>query len=203
MTPEIEAARRLGAATLYEASGVDCSLDPGIRAVWAGAVAAGPAYTVRCHAADNLPIHHAMERIARGAVLVVDCGGVLAGYWGDVLTTAAQERGVAGLVIDGGVRDVAQIRDLGFPVFSRGVSVRRTVKHAQGLLNVPMVIGGVSVSPGDLIVADEDGVICLAAGSVSAVVGRGEARARKETAIVAELRAGRSTVEIYSLPDRN
>lgn len=199
----IEAARRLGAATLYEASGVDCSLDPGIRAVWVGAVAAGPAYTVRCHAADNLPIHHAMERVPAGAVLVVDCGGVLAGYWGDVLTAAAQERGVAGLVIDGGVRDVAQIRDLGFPVFARGVCIRRTVKHAQGLLNVPIVIGGVSVAPGDLVVADEDGVISLAAASVAAVVERGEARARKETAIVKELRAGRSTVEIYSLPSRS
>jgi len=198
----IETARRLGAATLYEASGVDCSLDPGIRAVWVGALAAGPAYTVRCHAADNLPIHHALERVPQGAVLVVDCGGVLAGYWGDVLTTAAQERGVAGLVIDGGVRDVAQIRDLGFPVFSRGVSVRRTVKHSPGLLNVPLVIGGVCVAPGDLVVADEDGVISLSAASVAAVLERGEARERKEKGIVAELRAGRTTVEIYSLPAR-
>jgi 4-hydroxy-4-methyl-2-oxoglutarate aldolase len=199
---EVDAARGLGSATLYEASGVDCSLDPGIRTVWVGAATAGPAYTVRCHPADNLPIHHAMERVSPGSVLVVDCAGVLAGYWGDVLTAAAQTRGVAGLVIDGGVRDVAQIREMGFPVFSRGVCVRRTVKHSQGLINVPIVIGGVRVSPGDLIVADEDGVIALPAASVAATIERGKDRARREESIVSELRSGRSTVEIYSLPAR-
>jgi len=195
-------ASRLGTATLYEASGVDCALDPGIRPVWRGAIVAGPAYTVRCHAADNLPIHHAMERIEPGSVLVVDCGGVLAGYWGDVLATSAQQRGVAGLIIDGGVRDVDLLEKMGFPVFSRGVSVRRTGKHMAGLIDTEIVIAGATVRPGDLIVADTDGVIALPAGLVSQTLERGRAREAKEDEIKAKLLSGRTTLDLFALPGR-
>lgn len=198
----VATAAALGTATLYEASGIDCALDPAIRPVWRGARLAGPAYTVRCHPADNLPIHHAMERIEAGAVLVVDCGGLLAGYWGDVLATAAQQRGVAGLIIDGGVRDVDQLEAMGFPVFSRGVSVRRTAKHMPGLVDVPMDVAGVPVSPGDLVVADSDGVIVLPARQIAPTLERGQARVAREGAIKAELARGRTTRDLFALPER-
>ena len=119
----------LGAATLYEASKSDIACDPSIRPSWPGAVLCGPAYPVRCHPADNLPIHHAVERAAPGDVLVIDCGGRLAGYIGDLLATACKARGIAGIAIDDGTRDVHSLVKLGFPVFSRGISILRTGKH--------------------------------------------------------------------------
>lgn len=201
--PSFAEAAALGTATLYEASGLDVAMDSGMRPVWPGATLAGPAYTVRCHPADNLPIHHAMERIAPGQVLVVDCGGVLAGYWGDVLATAAQARGVAGLVIDGGVRDVDQIAAMRFPVVARGVSIRRTAKHMPGLIDEEIVIAGVRVRPGDLIVADTDGVVALPVEAVSGTLERSRARAAKEDAIKAALVAGRTTRDLFALPERD
>ncbi len=199
---DIAAAGALGTATLYEASGLDVAFDPGMRPVWPGAKLAGPAYTVRCHPADNLPIHHAMERIAPGAVLVVDCGGVLAGYWGDVLATAAQVRGVVGLVIDGGVRDVDALSAMGFPVFARGVSIRRTGKHLAGRLDEPMTIAGAWVRPGDLIVADADGIVALPAAAIAETLDRARARVAKEDSIKVELTGGRTTRAIFDLPER-
>lgn len=198
----IDEAAQLGTATLYEASGLDCALDPGIRPLWRKARMTGPAYTVRCHAADNLPIHHAMERIERGSVLVVDCGGVLAGYWGDVLTTAAQHRGVAGLVIDGGVRDTDVLEEMGFPVFSRGASVRRTGKHMPGLINTEISIAGARVRPGDLVVADADGVIALPAEHVRRSIENGRVRIAREDRYRAEILSGRSTRDVLALPER-
>lgn len=198
----LEAARRLGVATLYEASGVDCALDPGIRPVWKGAAMAGPAYTVRCRPCDNLPIHHAMAAAPAGCVLVVDCEGVLAGYWGEVLAVAAQARGLAGLVIDGGVRDIVQMEALGFAVFSRGVATHRTAKHSPGLVDVPIVIAGVPVSPGDLIVADADGVIALAPDVLDKALAGGDQRVAAEDEIMAALRAGRTTLDLFRLPVR-
>ena len=191
----------LGTATLYEASGLDIALDPVIRPVWRGAALAGAAYTVRCHPADNLAIHHAMERVEAGQVLVVDCGGVLAGYWGDVLATAAQARGVAGLVIDGGVRDVDQLEAMGFAVFSRGVSVRRTAKHMPGRIDVSIEVAGVLVRPGDLVVADTDGVVVLPSDALDGTFERAHARVAKENAIKAELASGRTTRDLFALPE--
>lgn len=199
----IAEAQQLGAATLYEASGCDCALDPGIRPAWSGASVAGRAYTVRCHPADNLPIHHALERASEGDLLVIDCGGVLAGYWGEVLTQAAQARGIVGLIIDGGVRDVAEMEVMKFPVFSRGICLHRTSKHAFGLVGDPITIGGVAVSTGDLIVADVDGVIALAPQKVPATLETGEKRVAREVEIMARLREGASTTELYGLTKRD
>lgn len=190
----------LGVATLYEASGLDIACDPGIRPAWPGASLCGPAFPVRCHPADNLPIHHAVERTAPGDVLVIDCGGWLAGYFGDVLATFCRARGVAGVVIDGGTRDVDALA-AGFPVFSRGVSVRRTSKHAPGLVGVPIVCAGVPLAPGDLVVGDVDGVAVIPAGRVPDVLEAARARAQEER-IMAALRAGQTTVKLYDLPRR-
>lgn len=198
-------ALRMGTATLYEASGYDCALDPGIRPVWSGdgASVAGRAYTVRCHPADNLPIHHALERASKGDFLVIDCGGVLAGYWGEVLTEAAQARGIVGLIIDGGVRDVAEMTAMKFPVYSRGICIRRTSKHAAGIVGKPITIAGQYVSTGDLIVADIDGVIALPPEKVSATLEASEKRLAREVDIIGKLREGASTTELYGLAKRD
>ena len=127
----------LGSSTLYEASGLACSVDPDIRSLWAGAAIAAPAFPLICSPGDNLSIHIAMERAPRGSVLVVSTGNFLAGYWGEVLTVAAEAAGIVGLVIDGGVRDVAAMTRRGFPVFTRGVSVRGTIKASDAFWRSP------------------------------------------------------------------
>ena len=200
--PRAEELLSLGVATLYEASKLDIACDPALRPAWSGAQLAGPAYPVRCHPADNLPIHHAVERAAAGQVLVIDCAGQLAGYFGDVLATACRARGVAGVIIDGGVRDVDALARAAFPVFSRGVSVRRTGKSAPGLVGEPIVFAGVDVAPGDMVVADVDGVVIIPAAKLDTVVAAAHARADKEEGFMAELRNGRTTVDLYDLPRR-
>ncbi|MCL2536284.1 MAG: RraA family protein, partial [Nocardiaceae bacterium] len=108
----------MGTATLFEAAAFDCDLDPDLRPAWPGARMCGTALPVLAAAADNLPLHWALEAAHPGDVLVVDAGGSRCGFWGEVMSVAAQARGVRGLVIDGGVRDTDQLRDLGFPAFS-------------------------------------------------------------------------------------
>lgn len=170
----------LGTSTLYEASGLDCAVDPLIRGVWNGAAVAAPAYPLQCSPGDNLAIHIAMERVPRGSVLVVKTGDFVAGYWGEVLAVAAEAAGVAGLVIDGGVRDVAALARRRFPVFARGISVRGTVKASAPSVGQPLFFTGVPVAAGDLVVGDDDGVIVVPAAQVERTLDAGEARAAKE-----------------------
>lgn len=189
----------LGTSTLYEASGIDCSVDPLIRAVWSGAAIAAPAYPLRCAPGDNLAIHIAMERAPRGSVLVVGTQNFVAGYWGEVLTVAAEAAGLAGLVIDGGVRDVAALARRRFPVFTCGVSVRGTVKSCAPSVGKPINFTGVTVAAGDLVVADDDGVIILPAAEVERTLRDGEARAAKEAAMMEKLAKGSTTLELMNL----
>ncbi|MBV8618192.1 MAG: 4-carboxy-4-hydroxy-2-oxoadipate aldolase/oxaloacetate decarboxylase [Curvibacter sp.] len=189
----------LGTATLYEASGQPCSLDPALRPVWSGAAMAGPAYPVRCSPGDNLAIHLAMERAPRGSVLVVCTDDFVAGYWGEVLTAAAEAAGLIGLVIDGGVRDVAALQRRRFPVFARGISVRGTIKASAPSVGRPILITGVPVATGDLVVADEDGVVVLPLADRDRVMAAGEARAAKEADMMRRLAEGRSTVDLLGL----
>ena len=194
-----EALISLGSSTLYEAAGCPCALDHQIRTVWPGAAVAGPAFPLRCPPNDNLGIHLALERAPRGSILVVDAAGHAGGYWGEVLTVAAEARGIAGLVIDGGVRDIAAMTRRRFPAFARTVSVRGTIKATAPSVGEPTVVAGVLVSPGDWIVADDDGVVCLPAGRVAEIVAAGQARADKEAAMMERLVAGETTVEILGL----
>jgi 4-hydroxy-4-methyl-2-oxoglutarate aldolase len=200
-SPEaLEWARRLGTATLHEASGLPGSaVDPALRPVWAGAALAAPAYPLECAPGDNLAIHLALERAPRGSVLVVAAGGVLAGHWGEVLTVAAEAAGIAGLVIDGGVRDSAALAVHRFPVFARGVCVRGTRKQCAPSVGQPILLAGTPVAAGDLVVADDDGVVILPAGQVAATLANGRARAEKEEAILRQLRQGRTTVDLLGL----
>ena len=196
----IEQARRLGTSTLYEASGIPTtSIDPAIRTVWSGASVAGAAFPVECAPGDNLAIHIAMERVPRGSVLVVSAAGFIAGYWGEVLTVAAEAAGVAGLVIDGGVRDVAALTARGFPVFARGISVRGTLKDSAQSVGKPLSFTGTPVAVGDLVVADDDGVIVIPAASVAATLASGQARADKETQMMDALSKGRTTLDLLGL----
>jgi 4-hydroxy-4-methyl-2-oxoglutarate aldolase len=192
-------ARALGSATLYEASGLPCAIDPLVHSIWSGAFIAARAYPLVCSPGDNLAIHIAMERVRRGSVLVVSTSNFVAGYWGEVLTVAAEAAGVAGLVIDGGVRDVAAIAARRFPVFARGISVRGTVKASAPSVGQPMKLTGVEVAEHDLVVADDDGVIVIPAAEAERTIVAGEARAAKEAAMMEQLTQGVSTLELMGL----
>lgn len=196
---EGEILRRLGSATLGE-SGAS-ALQPRLKPVWSGAVVAGPALTARCAPGDNLAIHAAVASAATaGAVLVVDAFAIPElGYWGEVLTTAAETRGIAGLVIDGGVRDVAALEAHGFPVFAALVALPGATKVAGGTVGEPVRVGGVEVAAGDWVVGDVDGVVAIPASKLGDVITAGEAREAKEQEMFTALRGGATTVELLGL----
>ncbi|MFC5430908.1 RraA family protein [Paraburkholderia denitrificans] len=196
----LELARTLGTSTLFEASGLSTSsVDPAIRTVWPGASVAGPAFPLECSPGDNLAIHVAMEKAPRGSVLVISTGGFVAGYWGEVLTVAAEAAGVAGLVIDGGVRDIAALTARRFPVFARGISMRGTIKASVPSVGQPISFTGTPVAAGDLVLADDDGVLVIPAAQVHATLTKGQARAAREAGIMERLREGRTTLDLFGL----
>lgn len=188
----------LGTATLGE-SGARL-LPPRIRPVWPGAALAAPAYPVRCTPGDNLAIHVAVARAPVGSVLVVDVGDVPErGYWGEVLTTAAAARGLGGLVIDGGVRDVDALARRGFPVFSHGIALRGATKTSPGAAGLAATVAGVAVAPGDWVVGDADGVVVVPGASLGVVSAAGRARADAEEGYFSALDGGTTTVELLGL----
>ena len=188
-----------GTSTLCEASGLPGALDYNIRPVWPGATIVGAAFPVRCAPGDNLAIHLAVAAAEPGDVLVVDGHGYIAGYWGEILTVAAQTRGIAGLVIDGGVRDVAALEKRRFPVFARGIAMRACIKVHAPPAGGPIVIAGVAVARGDLIVADADGVVAIAKDHVKQTLAGARQRTEKEVGIMNRLAAGETTVQILGL----
>ncbi|HBP49218.1 RraA family protein [Pseudomonas sp.] len=194
-----ERARILGSSTLYEASHLAWAVDSGIRPIWDGAFIAAPAYPLQCAPGDNLALHLALEQVPRGSVLVVGTGNFIAGYWGEVLTVAAQAAGVVGLVIDGGVRDIAALKARRFPVFARGISVRGTVKASATSVGQAFNFNGAEVAPGDLLVADDDGVIIIPKAHAARTFAEGESRADKEAHMMQALTEGRSTLELMNL----
>ena len=197
---QLAQARQLGTSTLFEASGLGTSAaDVAIRPVWNGASVAGPAYPLECSPGDNLSIHIAMEKAPRGSILVISTGGFIAGYWGEVLTVAAQAVGIAGLVIDGGVRDIAALTARRFPVFSRGVSMRGTIKASAPSVGQPISFTGTPVTAGDLVVADDDGVLVIPAAEVVRTLANGQTRADKEARMMESLSQGKSTLELMNL----
>lgn len=201
LTPEqIETLTQLGAATLHEAQGQKGALDAGIKPLDPSLKLAGRALTVDCRPGDNLMIHHAVSIAEPGDVLVVDAKGYLeAGPWGDILTFAAQMRGIAGLIIDGAVRDAEAIIRMRFPVFARGLSIKGTTKNQPGRVNAPIVCGGVPVNPGDIVVGDRDGVVVIAANELDDVVRKARERERKEEAMRRAIQEGATTVDLLGL----
>lgn len=200
MAPQCAALLRLGTATVHEAQGQKGAVNGAIRPLDPAMRLAGPALTVRCRPGDNLALHHALTKIQPGQVLVVDAEGfVEAGPWGDVMSEAAMLRGCAGLVIDGSVRDSQTIIDMGFPVFSRGISIKGTNKYQPGQIGVPVVLGGIVVRTGDIVVGDRDGLVVVLAEEVESAIRASQEREDKEHAFRAQLRAGKSTVELIGL----
>jgi 4-hydroxy-4-methyl-2-oxoglutarate aldolase len=170
--------------------------------MWRGASVAGRAFPVRCTGGDNLGIHVAVANAAAGDVLVVDVGGVYAfGYWGEVLTVAAQARGVAGLVIDGCIRDLDAIERRRFPAFARGTALPGASKSRPGRIGHPLVWGDVQIGPGDWVVVDRDGMVVVSETDAQSVVAAAEARARNEATMFAALETGSTTVELLDLDD--
>jgi len=205
MTTSITAAqldqlKRLGTATIHEAQGQRGAVDPRIAPLDPSMRLAGPALTVDIRPGDNLMIHYALTKARPGDVLVVDAKAFVdAGPWGDVLTFAAQQIGIAGLVIDGAVRDASQIVEMGFPVFCRGLSIRGTNKHQPGKLNLPLILGGAAVRPGDIVVGDRDGLVIVAADEVPEVIAASAAREQKEAQMRERLAQGATMVELLGL----
>ena len=171
-----------------------------VKAAWSGARLAAPAFTVRCTPGDNLAVHVAVTKAPPGHVLVVDVGDEPErGYWGEVLTTAAEARDLAGLVIDGGVRDVAALQAHGFPVFSTRIALRGAEQEPPGAIGQPVDVGDVPVRTGDWVVGDADGVTVIAADDLDAVTAAGRDRAEREQVLFRELKQGRTTIELLSL----
>lgn len=196
-------AASLSSATLHEAAGRIGALPSFIKPLSCSMRLFARALPVRCMPGDNLWLHRALVEARAGEALVVDTGGGIEyGYWGEVMTVAARERGVAGLVIAGGVRDSLRIIETGFPVFSAGICIRGAGKDpgGPGAIAEPIVIGRTAINRGDLICADADGVMVLPAGRAAAAIEQGYARELEEQRIFARLRNGETTMAIYSLP---
>ncbi len=192
----------LGTATLGEAWPAACILTAPPRPLAPGMALAGPALTVRCQPGDNLALHRAIAVAKGGEVLVVDYGGsVDSGPFGEIMALACQLRGIVGMVIDGSVRDSEQIATLGFPVFAKGLNIRGTTKRDRGQIGVPVTIGGVRVSPGDIVLADADAIVTLAPDDLAAALAASKARAAREAVTMERLRQGETTLAILGLTD--
>lgn len=189
-----------GVATVHEAMGRTGLVGASLRPIQDGARIAGPAVTVLCWPGDNLMIHAAVEQCREGDVLVVTTASPsLDGSFGELFATALQHRGVRGLVTTGGVRDVADLRSMGFPVWSAAVNAQGTVKATAGSVNVPITVGGTIVRAGDVIVADDDGVLCVPRRDVPAALTAANSRVRKEAESRAAYLAGELSLDRNNL----
>jgi 4-hydroxy-4-methyl-2-oxoglutarate aldolase len=203
--PRVSAATLAGlqdidSATLHEAIGRRGNLGVTVRPIQQGVRAVGSAVTVSSHPGDNLMIHAAVEVCQPGDILVVtNTAPSTHGMFGELLATSLAARGVVGLIIDAGVRDTAELRKMGFPVWSNHVSVQGTVKSTPGSVNVPVVFGGQQIAAGDIICADDDGVVVVARNDAEWALELSQARIAKEAAVRERLRAGELGLDLYGL----
>lgn len=199
----IERARVRSSATLHEAAKKIGALPSAIKPLSPTIRLCGRAYPVRSPSGDNLWLHHAIYAADPGDVLVIDVGSEPEfGYWGEVMTVAAQLRGLAGLVLNGGVRDAQRLLEMNFPVFAWTTCIKGTGKNpsGKGSLGTPIKLGGSTIARGDLVYGDGDGVVVLPSAHAEAIVTAGEQRDAAEVEIFRRLRSGETTLEIYSLP---
>ncbi|GAA4986557.1 4-carboxy-4-hydroxy-2-oxoadipate aldolase/oxaloacetate decarboxylase [Kineococcus glutinatus] len=192
-----------GTATVHEAQGRTGYLGPQFRPAWPGARIGGTAVTALCWPGDNLMIHVAVEQCHEGDVLVVATTSPSTdGLFGELFATALARRGVRGVVLGTGVRDVADLRAMGFPAWSTAVSAQGTVKATAGGVNVPVVLGGQVVHPGDVVVADDDGVVRVARTDVAQVLDASAARVAKEAANRAAFQEGTLGLDVYGMREK-
>jgi 4-hydroxy-4-methyl-2-oxoglutarate aldolase len=196
----IESLGRQGVATVHEAQGRIGLMQPYMRPVWRGARIAGSAITALCHPGDNWMIHVACEVLKKGDILVVACSSENSdGGFGELLATSLKALGAKGVILDIGCRDAAEISEMKFPVWSRAISAKGTVKASVGSVNVPVVCAGVSVKPGDVIVADDDGVVVVDRKQAAEVARLGAEREKKEAGSRARLQKGELGLDIYDM----
>ncbi len=190
----------LGVATVHEAQGRIGLMKPYMRPIYPTAKTSGNAITVSCAPGDNLMIHAALEFVQQGDILVVvTTSESTDGMFGDLLGVSCQARGVVGLIIEAGVRDVADLTTMDFPVWSKAISAQGTVKDTPGSVNIPIVCAGVSIRPGDVIVADVDGVCVVERQAATEIARLGNERVAKEAKSRERLRAGELGLDFYGL----
>lgn len=191
---------RLGSATIYEAQGAVGALSEAIKPLARGMKMAGSALTLHMRPGDNLMVHYALMHAKKGDVLVINCDGFTgAGIWGDVLTTQAQHIGLAGLVVNGAVRDSDAIIESGFPVFARGISIRGTEKKQPGTFNETLIIDDCIIRSGDIVVGDSDGLVVIEREKIDNVIKLSDEREEKENNYKNKILNGATTAELMQL----
>lgn len=196
----LDAYSKLDVSTIYEAQGKQGILDPVLKPILNNTMIVGPAVTVICPAGDNLMIHAAIEVVKPGDIVVITTeGNNVLGMIGELIVTALMKKGVKGIIMDSGIRDVRQIRDMGFPIWTREVLSQGAQKVRGGWVNAPAVCAGVMIHPGDIVMADDDGVVVVKQEDFESTLTLSQARLAKEAGTIEKIESGQISLDFYNL----